>query len=302
MRQPIYKGCLGHFIITREGENPDLRHRLLWQVRAHVPGSSLCKRHLHHPTRITASLVFGRKFFNIICRRQISLYSAKTAECGYRTPGQFKLPKNQNGSNEIGFHTTHHTVIGPPDTKRNKHNRKLQRVRANELRAIGSDLKRKGHDRELIFDKLPYTGFDELFAGLGSGPLRADVGEGEVGPDGYEGGAGEQAAGGDGQLLGRGHTTSFHPIILTYLVQGRKRWVPLEYLFTRVMFKDYCGKCCLQTVDVAFFAVADELEPPERLLGAGVHAIQLRPLAAHLPFRQHRFNSASASPSAAGEY
>lgn len=52
-------------------------------------------------------------------------------------------------------------------------------------------------------DKLSKAIFDEIVAGLGSSLLRGYVGEGEVGSDDEEGGAGDEAADGGGQLLGR---------------------------------------------------------------------------------------------------
>lgn len=46
---------------------------------------------------------------------------------------------------------------------------------------------------------------EEFSSGLGAGLLGGDVGVGEVGPDGDEGGAGEEEKGGGAQLLwGRG--------------------------------------------------------------------------------------------------
>lgn len=55
----------------------------------------------------------------------------------------------------------------------------------------------------LILEKLSKAIFDEIVAGLGASLLRGYVGEGEVGSDGEEGGAGDEAADGGGQLLGR---------------------------------------------------------------------------------------------------
>lgn len=55
----------------------------------------------------------------------------------------------------------------------------------------------------LILEKLSKAIFDEIVAGLGASLLRSYVGEGEVGPDGEEGGTGDEAADGGGQLLGR---------------------------------------------------------------------------------------------------
>ncbi|KAK4432594.1 40S ribosomal protein S17 [Sesamum alatum] len=46
----------------------------------------------------------------------------------------------------------------------------------------------------LIFEELSETGFEEVFTGLVSGLLRADVGEGEMGSDGDAESTGEQGA------------------------------------------------------------------------------------------------------------
>lgn len=46
----------------------------------------------------------------------------------------------------------------------------------------------------LIFKELSETGFEEIFTGLGSGLLRGDVGEGEMGSYGDEDSSSEEAA------------------------------------------------------------------------------------------------------------